>query len=93
MNLRASDGLVGSIPMRFRPNPASPAPMDSRCGATSEPLEVVSESLADDPASAAQLPLTADERQKLDQRLRAHREDPAAARPWAEVRAAILARR
>jgi hypothetical protein len=28
----------------------------------------------------------------LDQRLREHRNDPSAARPWAEVRAAILAR-
>lgn len=58
-----------------------------------ELIEALWDSIADDPASVAKLPLTADEREMLDQRLREHREDPEAARPWAEVRAAILARR
>lgn len=58
-----------------------------------ELIEELWDSIADDPASAGQLPLTASERELLDQRLREHRNDPAAARPWAEVRAAILARR
>jgi len=58
-----------------------------------ELIEALWGSIADDPASAVQLPLTAAERELLDQRLREHREDPTAARPWAEARAAILARR
>jgi len=58
-----------------------------------ELIEALWDSIADDPESAAQLSLTDSERELLDQRLREHEEDPGAARPWAEVRAAILARR
>lgn len=59
-------------------------------------LELIEElwnSIADDPTSAAQLPITAEVRELLDQRLHEHLEDPAAALSWSEVRAAILARR
>ena len=58
-----------------------------------ELIEALWDSIADDPESAAQLSLTDSERKLLDQRLREHEEDPEAARPWAEVRAALLARR
>lgn len=58
-----------------------------------ELIEALWDSIAEDPASAAQVSLTDSERELIDQRLREHEEDPAAARPWAEVRAAILARR
>ena len=56
-----------------------------------ELIEALWDSIAADPANAAQLPLTATEREMLDQRLREHREDPTGERPWAEARAAILA--
>jgi putative addiction module component (TIGR02574 family) len=58
-----------------------------------ELIEELWESIASDPAAAAQLPVTDAERELLDQRLREHREDPTAARPWAEVRAEILKQR
>lgn len=58
-----------------------------------ELIEALWDSIAEDPASIAQLSLTDSERELIDQRLREHREDPAAAQPWAEVRAAILAQR
>jgi len=58
-----------------------------------ELIEALWDSIADDPESAAQLSLTDSERELLDQRLREHEEDPGAARPWPEVRAALLARR
>jgi putative addiction module component (TIGR02574 family) len=58
-----------------------------------ELIEELWDSIASDPASAAQLPLTDSERTLLDARLREHREDPAGARPWTEVRASILERR
>lgn len=57
-----------------------------------ELIEALWDSIAEDPANAAQVALTDSERELVDQRLREHREDPAATRPWAEVRAAILAR-
>ena len=58
-----------------------------------ELIEELWDSIASDPAAAAQLPVTDTERELLDQRLREHREDPTAARPWAEVRAEILKQR
>lgn len=58
-----------------------------------ELIEALWDSIAEDPTSAAQLSLTDSERELIHQRLREHREDPAAARPWAEVRAAILSHR
>lgn len=53
-------------------------------------IEDLWESIADDPMGAAQLTLTDADRAMLDERLREHREDPSAARPWAVVRAEIL---
>lgn len=53
-------------------------------------IEELWESIADDQATADQLPLTDAERALLDERLREHRETPSAVRPWAEVRAEIL---
>jgi putative addiction module component (TIGR02574 family) len=56
-------------------------------------LELIEElwnSIAEDPAAAAQLPFTQAERTMLDEQLREHRGDPLAARPWDEVRAEIL---
>jgi putative addiction module component (TIGR02574 family) len=58
-----------------------------------ELIEELWESIASDPVAASQLPVTEVERDLLDQRLREHREDPTAARPWAEVRAEILKQR
>jgi putative addiction module component (TIGR02574 family) len=53
-------------------------------------IEELWESIADDQATADQLPVTEAERALLDERLREHRENPSAARPWGEVRAEIL---
>jgi putative addiction module component (TIGR02574 family) len=55
-----------------------------------ELIEELWDSIADDQDAVAQLPLTDGERAILDERLREHRENPSAARPWAEVRAEIL---
>ncbi len=55
-----------------------------------ELIEELWDSIASDPAAASQLPLTDVERDLLDERLREHRDNPTAARPWAEVRAEIL---
>jgi len=55
-------------------------------------LELIDElwdSIASDPESAAQIPLTDVERQLLEDRLREHRDSPAP-RSWADVRADIL---
>jgi len=62
----------------------------------SERLELIQElwdSIASDPNAASQVPLTDSERALLDERLREHRANPDAARPWAEVRAEILKQR
>jgi putative addiction module component (TIGR02574 family) len=56
-------------------------------------IEELWESIADDQATAAQLPLTDVERSMLDARLREHRAHPSAARPWVDVRAEILKKR
>ena len=58
-----------------------------------ELIEELWESIASDPDSASRLPLTHEVRALLDDRLRQHRDDPDAARPWAEVRAEILKHR
>lgn len=61
-----------------------------------ERLELIEElwdSIASDQSAAGQIPLTDDERALLDERLREHRANPDAARPWAEVQAEILNRR
>jgi len=58
-----------------------------------ELIEALWDSIASDPSAAGQIPLTDDERALLDERLREHRANPDAARPWAEVRAEILNRR
>jgi putative addiction module component (TIGR02574 family) len=47
-----------------------------------ELIEALWDSIAEDPASATQLSLTDSERELIDQRLREHRQYPAAARPW-----------
>ena len=52
-------------------------------------VEDVWDSIATEQPDATALPLTAAERAELDRRLDAHRNDPAAALPWAEVRAAL----
>ncbi len=44
-------------------------------------------------AEPAELPLTTAQRKELDRRIAAHRRDPSAARPWAEVRAKLERRR
>ncbi len=54
-------------------------------------IEEIWDTIASDPN--ASLPLTDAERLMLDSRLREHEESPAAARPWAEVRADIIRRR
>lgn len=56
-------------------------------------IEELWDSIAGDPEAAAQLPVTDAERALLDERLREHRDDPAAVRPWDEVRAGILSKR
>jgi putative addiction module component (TIGR02574 family) len=58
-----------------------------------ELIEELWDSIASDPAAAAQLPLSDAERTLLDERLREHAADPDAARSWDEVRAEILKRR
>jgi putative addiction module component (TIGR02574 family) len=61
-----------------------------------ERLELIEElwdSIAGDPHGGDQVPLTDEERALLETRLQAHRADPDAARPWAEVRAEILKQR
>ncbi len=58
-----------------------------------ELIEALWDSIASDPGAARQLPLTDDARALIDQRLREHRANPDAARPWADVRAEILNRR
>lgn len=58
-----------------------------------ELIEELWDSIAGDAAAASQLPLTEDERAMLDERLRAHRADPASGQSWAEVRAEILKQR
>jgi putative addiction module component (TIGR02574 family) len=55
-----------------------------------ELIEELWDSIVDDDAAAAQLPLGDSERAMLDERLREHRSGRASARPWAEVRAEIL---
>lgn len=55
-------------------------------------LEIVSQLWDSIVDSAADLPLTDDEREVLAQRLDAYRRDPAAGAPWAEVRARIFRR-
>ena len=55
-------------------------------------IEELWDSIAGDPAAAAQLPLTYAERALLDQRLREHAENPSSARAWTQVRAEILKR-
>ena len=58
-----------------------------------ERLELIEElwdSIASDPASASQLPLSDTERALIDQRLREHAAAPSAARPWSDVRDGIL---
>ncbi len=55
-----------------------------------ELIEELWDSIANDPVAASQLPLTDAERDLLAERLREHRDNPTAARPWAEVRAEIL---
>jgi len=57
-----------------------------------ELIEELWESIANDQAAAADLPLTDAERVMLDERLREHREGRSLTRPWAEVRAEILKR-
>ena len=52
-------------------------------------VEDVWDSIATEQPDAAALPLTAAERAELDRRLDAHANDPAAAVPWTEVRAAL----
>jgi putative addiction module component (TIGR02574 family) len=47
------------------------------------------DSIVEDARSGAQLPLAAEERELLDQRLREDDEDPAAAISWAEARARL----
>jgi putative addiction module component (TIGR02574 family) len=56
-------------------------------------IEELWDSIATDSQSAEQVPLTQEEQTLLDARLEEHRTDPSAARPWAEVRAAILKQR
>lgn len=61
-----------------------------------ERLELIEElwdSIATDSQSAAQIPLTDDERELIDARLREYRASPNEARPWPEVRAEILKQR
>jgi putative addiction module component (TIGR02574 family) len=58
-----------------------------------ELIEELWDSIANDPVAVSQMPVTEAERQLLDERLRAHQSDPAAARPWAQVRDEILKRR
>jgi putative addiction module component (TIGR02574 family) len=58
-----------------------------------ELIEELWDSIASDPAAAAQLPLTDAERELLDERLAEHRADPGAARPWVDVRDELGKRR
>lgn len=58
-----------------------------------ELIEALWDSIADDPTAAATLPVDDDTRALIDERLREHRADPAAVRPWSEVRDEILKRR
>lgn len=61
-----------------------------------ERLELIEElwdSIASDPASASQLPLSDAEKDLIDARLKEHAAKPEGARPWAEVRAEIRNRR
>lgn len=58
-----------------------------------ELIEELWDSIAGDDAAASLLPLTEDERAMLDERLRAHRAEPASGQAWAEVRAEILKQR
>lgn len=44
------------------------------------------------PAGSQALPLSAEQRQELQRRLRAHRADPASAIPWEEARAQLRER-
>jgi len=52
-------------------------------------VEDVWDSIATEQPDTAALPLTAAERAELDRRRDAHANDPAAAVPWTEVRAAL----
>ena len=55
-------------------------------------LELVQQlwdSIVDDANAGAELPLSADERAVLEERLREDDEDPGAAIPWAEVKARL----
>ena len=52
-------------------------------------VEDVWDSIATEQPDATALPLAAAERAELDRRLDAHANDPAAAVPWTEVRAAL----
>jgi putative addiction module component (TIGR02574 family) len=56
-------------------------------------IEELWDSLAEDPATTVQLPLTDAERAMLDERLREHGEDPSATRPWVDVRADLRKQR
>ena len=58
-----------------------------------ELIEELWDSIVDDDAAAAQLPLTDAERAMLDERLREYHAGRASVRPWAEVRAEILKNR
>ena len=49
-------------------------------------VEAIWDSIADNPDS---LPITEAQRQELDRRLSEHLQDPAAARPWHEVRESL----
>ncbi|HEX7838293.1 MAG TPA: addiction module protein [Kofleriaceae bacterium] len=55
-------------------------------------IEALWESIAIDEASAAQLPVTDAERAMLEERLREYRDGRSSPRPWAEIRAEILAK-
>lgn len=56
-----------------------------------ELIEEIWETIASDPN--ADLPVTEAERAMLDQRLAEYEADPAAARPWAEVRRVLFPRK
>ena len=50
-----------------------------------ELIEELWDSIASDPSSAAQLPVTDEEQALLEERLAKYRANPTSARPWSEV--------
>jgi putative addiction module component (TIGR02574 family) len=58
-----------------------------------ELIEELWDSIASDPIAASQVPLSDEERERLEERLREHRADPGSARSWQETRAEILKQR